>query len=266
MDPYAVLGLKHGASEQEAKEAFRKLAKTCHPDLHPNDADAERRFKEINAAYDAIRNPQPEPQPHIQWHTFHSGGGHSPFEPGSPFEDIFSQVFGRPRNPDAYLDCRMTLEETFLGREMTLSVPAGSKSPRTIKVAIPPGVVHGMRIRVQGGGQQSHPGMGPGDLFLVINVPHHERFTRQGNNLHVAVPVTVFDVLLCHDLTVMGIDGHALRVAIPAGYDSRKLRLTGQGMPDPHSGVRGDLFVELFIQYPVLSDAQRMLVEQASTQ
>ena len=259
MDPYAVLGLKSGASEQEAKEAFRKLAKTCHPDLHPNDADAERRFKEINAAYDAIRNPQPQ-QPHIQWHTFHTGGGES------PFEDLFAHVFGRPRNPDAYLDCRMTLEETFYGKEVTLSVPQGSKTPQSIKVAIKPGVAHGMRVRVPGGGHQHHPALSPGDLYLVINVVHHERFSRQANNLLTAVPVTVFDVLLGHDVDVLGIDGRALRVSIPAGFDGRKLCLHGHGMPDVQSGVRGDLYIELFIQYPLLTDTQKALIEQASAQ
>lgn len=255
MDPYAVLGLKSGASEQEAKEAFRKLAKTCHPDLHPNDVDAERRFKDINAAYDAIRNPQPA-QPHVTWHTFHTGAGHSPF---GDVNDLFAQVFGRPRNPDAFLDVRMTLEEAFVGKEVTLNI--GGKS-RIAK--IPAGVSHGMRVRVEGGGHTSHPGLSPGDLFLMINVPHHERFTRQANNLHVAVPVTVFDVLLCRDITVVGIDGHSSQVSIPAGFDSRKLRVLGQGMPDPYSGVRGDLYVELFIQYPPLTETQKTLIQQAS--
>lgn len=267
MNPYATLGVAPGASEQEVKDAFRKLAKTCHPDLHPNDPKAEQRFKEINAAYDAIRNPQPEPQnfsPNFSWHV-HTGSpfGNSPFGPDSPFEDLFSQVFGRQRNSDTFLELTLTLEEAFHGKEITLSVPP-NKPTRTIKVKINPGVAHGMRVRVPGAGHQSHAGINPGDLYLVINIAHHERFSRQGTTLHLTVPVSVFDVLLCRDIEVVGIDGQNLRLSIPPRYDARKLRLAGHGMPDPHHGARGDLVVDLFVQYPALNEEQQSLIRQAA--
>lgn len=258
MDPYAVLGVPRGASEQEAKDAFRRLAKTCHPDLHPGNPEAEHRFKEINAAYDAIRNPQPDPQHVPFWHV-HTG---THFGPDSPFEDLFSQVFGRGRNSDASFELSITLEEAFHGKEIILSIPP-NKPTRTIKVSIRPGVAHGMRIRLPQAGHQSHPGLSPGDLYLVINVAHHERFSRQGNNLFVTIPVSVFDVLLCRELDVVGIDGQTLRLAIPPRYDSRKLRLAGHGMPDPHHGARGDLIVDLFVQYPALNEGQQALIQQA---
>src|SRR5262245_59198492 len=100
MDPYAILGVPRGASEDDAKNAFRRLAKTCHPDLHPNNPTAERRFKEINAAYEAIRNPQPEPifqAPPFQFDEFPFG-----------FEDMFNNMRGfsrQPRNHDVHLEC-----------------------------------------------------------------------------------------------------------------------------------------------------------------
>ena len=261
MDPYAVLGVARGASEQEVKDAFRRLAKTCHPDLHPGDPQAERRFKEINAAYDAIRNPQPEPQNFWNVHSSSFGTG-SPFGPDSPFEDLFSQVFGRGRNNDSFLELAITLEEAFYGKEITLNIPP-NKPTRTIKVTIRPGITHGMRIRLPQAGHQSHPSITPGDLYLIINVAHHERFSRQGNNLHVTVPVSVFDVLLCREIDVVGIDGQTLRLAIPPRFDARKLRLAGHGMPDPHYSARGDLIVDLFVQYPVLNEGQQALIRQA---
>lgn len=265
MDPYAVLGVARGASEQEVKDAFRKLAKTCHPDLHPNDPEAERRFKEINAAHDAIRNPQPEPA--FSWNVHSSPFGHgfanSPFGPDSHFEDLFSQVFGqRVRNSDSILELALTLEEAFQGKKITLSVPP-HKPTRTIEVTIRPGALHGMRIRVPQAGHQTHANLNPGDLILAINVANHERFTRQGNNLFLSVPVSVFDVLLCRDIDVVGIDGQTLRVAIPPRFDARKLRLAGHGMPDPTHGARGDLMISLFVQYPSLTQDQQALIRQA---
>lgn len=260
MDPYAILGLHRGASEQEAKEAFRKLAKTCHPDLHPNDAEAERRFKEINAAYDTIRNPQPDPV-NVSW-QFHSG----PF--GSAprgFEDVFADIFGHlRRNQDQVIEYRMTLEEAFRGKDISLSLPVNGKSPRDIKVTIPPGMMHGMKIRIPQGGHQTHPSMSPGDLYLLISIPPHQRFARQGANLTTVTEVSVFDVLLGTDVEVVGIDGTKLRATISPGYGAHMLRLAGHGMSDPYTGVRGDLFVELSVKYPVLTIEQQALIRQTA--
>src|ERR1044071_3716596 len=115
MDPYAVLGIPRGASEEEAKVAFRNLAKTCHPDLHPNDPEAEAKFKSINAAYDAIRNPQPDPfqQVHFRFDEFPFGG--------SPFEDLFANLRGytrQQRNADLHHEVRLNLEEAFHGKDV----------------------------------------------------------------------------------------------------------------------------------------------------
>lgn len=261
MDPYAVLGLHRGASEQEAKEAFRKLAKTCHPDLHPKDAEAERRFKDINAAYDAIRNPQPDP-PNVSW-QFHTGPFASPH--GRGFEDVFADIFGHMRrNQDQVFNYQMTLEEAFYGKEITLSVPVNGQSPRDIKVTIPPGMANGMKIRIPQGGHQTHPSMTPGDLYLLISIPPHQRFARQGGNLTTVVEVSVFDVLLGKDIEVVGIDGTKLRANMAPGFGAaHRLRLAGQGMSDPYTGVRGDLFVELSVRYPALTTEQQALIRQA---
>lgn len=259
IDPYAVLGLQPNASEDEVKSAFRKLAKTCHPDLHPNDADAERRFKEINEAYDSIRNPKPQPEFGTGGFGFH---GH-PFN--TVFDDIFSNLHGfRQRNPDIHVECRLTLEEAFSGKEVELQVSSTrGVPPRKLKVRIPPGVDNGMRMRVAEAGEQSHPNLRPGDLYLIIQVLPHSTLQRHGRDLSTLVPVSAFDVLLGRDVEVVSIDGKTIKVAIPAGFDSmRKLRLNGQGMPDGRGG-RGDLLVELFVHYPPLTLEQRKLIEQA---
>lgn len=254
MDPYAVLGLQRGASDEQVKNAFRRLAKTCHPDLHPNNPAAEKRFKEISAAYDAIRNPQPDPI--IQTNPFDD----FPF-PG--FEDMFANLrgFSRPqRNNDVHLECRLTLEDAFQGKEFDITVP---QTTRSLKVRIPPGIEDGTTLRVAGAGDQSLKAMRPGDLFLLVRILPHASLRRFGRNLLTTVPVSAFDVLLGKDIEVLGIDGKTMRIGIPGGFDtSRKLRLAGQGMPD--LAGRGDLLIELFIIFDALNDAQRNLIEQAA--
>ena len=256
MDPYTVLGLQHGASEEDAKMAFRNLAKTCHPDLHPNNAEAERRFKEINTAYEMIKNPQPEPMfQTFQFHDF-------PFPGGTPFDDMFTNLRGftrQQRNNDFHMEYRLTLEEAFLGKEIELT----PQPMRSIKVRIPPGVEDGTNLRIAQAGDHSNKMLRPGDLYVLIRVLPHSSLRRFGRNLLNVVPVTAFDVLLGKEIEVIGIDGKTMRVAIPSEFDTtRKLRLAGQGMPDNMG--RGDLLIELFIVFPKLSDELRILLEQAS--
>jgi|SRR5882672_2104167 len=251
MDPYAVLGLQRGASEEEAKNAFRRLAKTCHPDLNPNNAAAERRFKEINAAYEAIRNPQPEP-------IFHAAGFDDfPF-PG--FEDMFSGLHGfnrQPRNNNIHLECRLTLEDAFHGKDFEVTV-----NSRNLKVTIPAGIEDGTNLRVIGAGDHAIKAMRPGDLYVLVRILPHATLTRFGRNLMTVAPVSAFDVLLGKEIEVVGIDGKTMRIAIPGGFDtSRKLRLAGQGMVD--AAGRGDLLIELFIIFDVLNEEQRGLIQQA---
>lgn len=260
MDPYSVLGLQRGASEEEAKTAFKKLAKTCHPDLHPDDPNAEKRFKEINEAYDRIKNgDKPNPM------NFRTGNYDFRFNDGAGFrfEDLFQQV--RQRNHDIHLECRLTLEEAFHGKELNIQIPNGHEPVRNVKVTIPPGMRTGMRISMAKSGSQTIPTMPPGDLYVAINVLPHSRFLRDNaNNLITIVPTNAFDVLLCKAVMVDNIEGKTLSVDIPPGHDSsKKLKLTGQGMPDPYTKIRGDLLVELFVTYPELTEDQKKLVEAA---
>jgi DnaJ-class molecular chaperone len=267
-DPYSILGVGRGTSAEECKLAFRQLAKTCHPDLHPNDAQAEARFKEINAAYDAIVNPPSEQQ--AQFHPGNPFNFHFNFDPGnihggrSPFDDLFGHMRAQQQRNELVYEARLSLEEVFTGKEISLQIPAQQQggSAREFKVRVPAGVDDGMRLVVQQGGTQTQPGIRPNDLHIVIRINPHPRFTRLGMNLSTTVPVTAFDVLLGNELEVLCIDGHMMRVAIPSGFDStRKLRLAGQGMADAH-GARGDLLVELFIHYPLIPEHQQAALRE----
>lgn len=251
MDPYQTLGLQRNASEEEAKMAFRSLAKTCHPDLHPNDPDAERRFKEINTAYDIICKGDK-----VETVKFRTGDFN--FEDAfeySPFGNIFKEI--RRRNNDINLAVVLTLEEAFHGKEINIAV-----NNQSIKAQIPAGVAHGMRIQMRGGGNQPNPTLPPGDLYVEVRIRPHDTFYREQNNLITKVPVSVFDVLLKKTIEVINIEGKSLNVSLSG---SRMLRLSGQGMPNAFNGTRGDLLIEPLIHYPEnLTDEQQDLIAQAA--
>lgn len=255
-DHYQTLGLKPGASDAEAKAAFRQLAKECHPDLHPNDAKAEARFKEINQAYEAIVKGDS-----AQEIPFRSGNFN--FHVDDLFGHAFGDILGRPRrNMDTHLECRLTLEDMFIGKDLTIQIPFG-RTTKAINVTMPAGIQPGMRVSVPRSGGQMNPGLPPGDLYVVAQQLPHARFHREGNNLLMTLPAAAFDVMLGKELEVIGIDGKTFNVAVPAGYDtSRRLRMSGQGMPDLYTSVRGDLLIELLIAFPELSDEQRRLLQR----
>lgn len=258
MEPYSVLGLQRGATEEEAKAAFRKLAKTCHPDLHPNNPDAEKRFKEINEAYDRIKTGNI-----AETIQFRTGDFHYRFE-DIFFDDIIGQMRGRQRNMDTHLECRLTLEEAFHGKEFTVSIQSG-RATKNVKVVMPPGMITGMRITVPQGGTQTNMSVPPGCLHVIARIAPHDRFVRDGHHLVTMVPVSFFDVMLGKEIEVTSIDSKPLNVTIPVGFDPlKRLRLAGQGMPDPFTNVRGDLLVGLSVQYPSLTEAQLALIRQAA--
>jgi DnaJ-class molecular chaperone len=165
---------------------------------------------------------------------------------------------------DLVYEARLSLEEVFAGKELTLQIPAQQTggAMREFKVKVPAGTDDGMRLIVQQGGTQFQAGVRPTDLHIIIRILPHARFVRAGLTLITTVPVSAFDVLLSNELEVVGIDGHTMRVAIPTGFDSaRKLRLAGQGMADANGG-RGDLLVDLFIHYPAIPADQQAALRQ----
>ena len=131
------------------------------------------------------------------------------------------------------------LGEVFQGKELTVQIPNG-RSSRTVKVTIPAGIPHGMRVSVPKSGTQHNLSMPPGDLYVtVLNLPH-QRFVRDGYHLITTASVSVFDVLLGKETEVINIENKPLTVSIPPGFDAnKKLRLAGQGMPDPYTSVTG---------------------------
>ncbi|HUE95865.1 MAG TPA: DnaJ C-terminal domain-containing protein [Longimicrobiaceae bacterium] len=295
-DYYRTLGVARDASEKEIRDAYRRLARKFHPDVNPNNRGAEDRFKDINAAYEVLSDPNARPKydkygdrwehadeieeqmkrrSNTSW--FRNGPGESSFsytvdgdtdDLGSIFGSIFRGEGGRQaprRGRDFEVPVRVTLQEAATGTSRMIEVPgAQTGEPRRIEVTIPPGVRDGSRVRVSGQGAAGRSGGPSGDLFLVVEVVPDSRFERRGDDLYVDITVPVLDAILGGEAEVPTLAGK-VALTIPAlTQNGRQFRLRGKGMPHLGSpGERGDLIARVRVRLPEqLSEQERDLYQQ----
>jgi curved DNA-binding protein len=289
-DYYAVLGVPKTASEKEIRQAYRKLARENHPDLNPNNKQAEARLKDINEAYEVLKDPAKRKKydqlgpnwnaPNFEDLFGGAGRGRTTTRTvtaeeledmlgrggaGSPFSDFFETFFGGGRRSstttraggsrqgrDAEQSVEVTLEEAFQGttRVLELSDDRGGR-PRRIEVKIPPGVADGQRVRIAGQGGAGALGGPAGDLFLVVRVTPSPVFAREGSELRVKVPVPLTTAVLGGEIQVPTPKGGRLALKIPPEtQNGRVFRLRGQGMPKLGGSDRGDMLAEVQVQLP----------------
>jgi len=296
-DYYDVLGVSRGASQDEIQRAYRKLARTYHPDVN-SDPAAEERFKEISEAYAVLSDPKtrerydsfgpdfrqvPEDVDPETWRRARAGagagagagargrpgGGRTVFTTGgldADFEDLLGGFFGgRGGGPvpgaDQETEIGLTIEGQYRGVRRTIAI-AGPDGSRTLDVTIPAGVTEGQRIRLAGQGGRGGEGAPSGDLYLVVRLAPHPRYRVTGRDLYVTLPLAPWEAALGTSAVVDTPDGEA-KVKVPAGTSSgRRLRLRGRGLPNPR-GKPGDLYAEAQIMVPPkLSRRERDLFEQ----
>lgn len=298
-DFYEVLGVGRDASPEEIQRAYRRLARTYHPDMN-KDPEAEERFKDVSEAYDVLSDPDErkrydmfgpdfrhvpdgvDPGTWAQGRTsagrrengsrsrgFNRDGrvdfGADGFDPGDLFGDLFGSArrsgWGSIAGADQETEITISFDEAFRGGKRSISI-AGASGTRTLEVTIPPGVIEGQRIRLAGQGGTGS-GSGPdGDLYLVVRIAPHPRFRLEGRDIHVELPVAPWEAALGTSVSV-ATPGGELQMRVPPGSScGRRLRLRHRGMPNPR-GDAGDLLAEVRIKVPhTLSDDERRLFEE----
>ncbi len=280
-DPYTTLGVSKDASQDDIRKAYRKLAKETHPDLHPGNAAAERRFKEISAANDIIgdadkrkrydageidetgaEKPQrryyreyAEADPNMRYTRRTYTGGN---EGGSAFdaEDLFADLFRnrgagggeRFRMPGG--DVNYTLPVDFLdavnGARKTVSMPDG----KTLDIEIPAGIRDGQVLRLKGQGRPGHGGEPAGDAYVEVQVLPHDIFRRDGFDIHSTLPISLGEALNGGTVRAETVSG-AVDVKVPKrAKNGATLRLRGRGVRRDKAGARGDHMLELAIVPP----------------
>jgi len=285
-DPYAALGLTKSATEADIKKAYRKIARTSHPDLNPDDPDAEARFKAASNAYDLLKDPETRARfdrgeidasgaerhqhQHQQQRQYYRQYAE---DPGNPYRsargseefddasDIFAEFLrqqaggGRRSSTHEGFDIRgqnrrYTLEVPFLdavnGGSTHITMPDGA----SLKVKIPKGSADGQTIRLRGKGD---PGFGkgpPGDALITLSVRPHPLFRRDGNDILITLPIALDEAILGAKVEAPTIDGK-VNLTVPKGANSgQTLRLRGRGVAPVGSDKRGDQLVELRIVAP----------------
>jgi DnaJ-class molecular chaperone len=284
-DPYAALGLTRTATAADIKKAYRKLVRTSHPDLHPDDAGAEARFKAVTAAHDLLKDPatrarfdageidatgaERPPRTYYRDHADGSGqdfgegfGQRRGFEDFGDPSDIFAHILrqrSRPASGDAGFvqagpDLRYTLKVPFLdavlGARTRITLPEGGN----LEVQIPKGMVDGQTLRLRGRGGAGYGGGPAGDALVTVQVAPHPVFRREGDDILIVLPITIDEAVLGGKVTAPTIDG-PVSVTIPKCASSgRILRLRGRGVTRA-DGKSGDVLIELRIVAPPVVDA-----------
>lgn len=288
-DYYEVLGVAKGASADDIKKSFRKLAVKYHPDRNQGDASAEDKFKEINEAYAVLSDPEKRKK----YDTFGSSDFHQQYSQEDIFrnfdfsgtfkdmgmggnEDIFSRLFGGAfsrggkngfrrapqRGSDLSLEVVVAFREAAMGAEKLVAFRRNGQREE-LKVKIPTGVDNGSRIRISGKGSDGENGGPSGDLFLEVKVAPDPAFIRDGGDLFVERNIRFSEACLGVSLEVPTLE-EPKRIKVPAGIQpGTKIRLKGCGVKALGSNAKGDLYVKIAIHVPEgLNSSQKKLVEE----
>lgn len=272
-NPYEVLGVSSTATAAEIQSTYRKLAKKLHPDLNPGDKAAEEKFKEVAGAYDLLGDTdkrkrfdageidasgaeRPPRQSYYRdyagaqaEHPYADASGYADFMDG---DDIFADLLRRGQKAranrpgeDRHYHLEIGFADSIAGATRRITLPDGS----TLDVKIPPGLVSGQTIRLKGKGAPGFGTGGPGDALIEVEVLPDPRFTRDGDDITIELPISLSEAVLGGRVRVPTATG-AVVMAVPKGSNTgSRLRLKGKGAPKRGGGF-GDQFVKLKVVLP----------------
>ena len=297
IDYYKILGVEKNADEKAIKNAYRKLARKYHPDLNPNDAEANKKFQQLNEANEVLSDPEKRKkydkygenwqhgeeyeQYTKQQQSRPRGGANSgagqgfDFESfgdgGDDFSDFFQSMFGgaaggargrqqaRYRGQDFNAELRLSLRVVNETHKQTLTV-----NGKQIRITIPAGVENGQTVKIAGHGGAGANGGPAGDLFITFLVTDDAEFKRSGSDLYKNVKLDLYTAVLGGELTIDTLGGKVKVKVKPESQNGTKVKLKGKGLPVYKKPEHfGDLYLTYDVQVPVnLTDKQKDLFTQ----
>lgn len=297
IDYYKILGLDKGASPGDIKKAYRKLARKYHPDVNPNDAEAEKKFKEINEAHEVLSNPEhrkkydaygkdwkhaddierarQQQRQQQQYQSAYSGQNvYDEFE-GEGFSDFFESMFGggrassgggfggnvRFKGQDYNAQLQLDLRDVYETHKRTLTV-----NGKNIRLTIPAGVEDGQVIKIKGHGGEGRNGGPKGDLYIQFQITNSTPFSRNKGDLYKTEPLDLYTAVLGGELEVETFTGKVKLKVKPGTQPGSKVKLKGKGFPIyKKEGSFGDLYITYTVSIPTkLSEKEKELFQQLS--
>lgn len=274
VDYYQILGISKTATEKEIKNAYRKLARKLHPDVNPNDKDAQKKFQEINEANEVLSDPEKRKkydQFGKDWK--HGDQFQSSAQSGNTqgrgsreqnyserfsdqdFSDFFGSMFGnsgrkentaRFKGQDFNAELRLSLRDVYTTQKQTLTV-----NGKNIRLTIPAGIENGQTIRIKGHGAPGINGGPNGDLLITFSIANDSEFKRVGNNLYKNVEIDLYTAVLGGGITVETMSGKVKLTVQSGTQNGTKVKLKGKGFPVyKNENQFGDLYISYTVKIP----------------
>jgi curved DNA-binding protein len=285
IDYYKILGISKTATEKDIKTAYRKLARKFHPDLNPDNKDAELKFKEINEANEVLSDPENRKKydKHgADWkhaEAFQKAQNQQPPNYQSnnqayadqDYSDFFESMFGERRTAsqqrqspkfkgqDYNAELHLNLKDVYTSQQQVLTV-----NNNKIRLTIPAGVENGQVIKIKEKGEQGINGGPNGDLYITFIINNHSEFKREGNNLYKHVDLDLYTSILGGEITIDTFDDKVKLKIKPETKNESKVKLKGKGFPVYNKeGAFGDLIITYHIKIPSnLSDKEIALFKE----
>lgn len=295
IDYYKVLGLDKKATTDDIKKAYRKLARKYHPDLNPNNADAQRTFQQINEANEVLSDPEKRKkydqygenwkhaeqfeQARQQQGNRQQGGNFEGFGGGfgggsGGFSDFFEQMFGNMggqrstgnvkfKGSDLQAELSISLKDAYTTRQEVITI-----NDKKIRITIPAGIEDGQIIKLKGYGGNGVNGGPNGDLYITFRINNNTKFKRLGNDLYTTINISLYTAVLGGEEIIDTLNGK-IKLKIPAEtQNNTQIRVKGKGFPVyKKEGTYGDLYVTYNIKTPTnLTEKQKDLFRQLANE
>lgn len=294
IDYYKILGLGKTASQEDIKKAYRKLARQHHPDLNPNDKEANKKFQQINEANEVLSDPEKrkkydqygenwqhaeqfekakQSQRSNAGHEYDFGqGAYSDDFSSGDFSDFFTSMFGREtsgagrrsakfRGQDYNASLTISLREAYTTHQHTFTI-----NDRNVRITIPAGISEGQTIKLKGYGSPGMNGGPAGDLYITFHIPEDPVFNRLGDDLYSTIDLDLYTAILGGDKMIDTISGKVKLKVHPETQNGTKTRLKGKGFPIyKKDGSFGDMIITWNIKLPTnLTEKQKALFRELS--